>query len=228
MEIEKCQTRGQASHAVYGGQVCGSMCLMQRKAKRNKSGLSRNQSTIMPEDYVVSSSLNQMMKSENTPWKTLVESWKFRCQQQCLVKQQYIAAVKTCRNIGKHETKYACIVDADEKKYRKDIMKITSLQKGMNSLSHENLVHKFIPMLQALKLPDAKAAVENEWEKLEKIPAWQLTKVRNKKEVVEEARNKGTKVHFASLMDLCHVKSSEFESFNIRSTKAESYSEVTL
>ena len=45
--------------------------------------------------------------------------------------------------------------------------------------------------------------------KLEKIPAWQLTKVRNKKEVIEEA--KGRKVQFASLMDLCHRKNSELE-----------------
>ena len=43
-------------------------------------------------------------------------------------------------------------------------------------------------MPQALKIPDAKAAVEKEREKLEKIPAWQLTKVRNKKEVINEAR----------------------------------------
>ena len=29
-----------------------------------------------------------------------------------------------------------------------------------------------------------------EWDKLEKIPAWQLTKVRNKKEVINEAKQK--------------------------------------
>ena len=46
---------------------------------------------------------------------------------------------------------------------------------------------------------------------LEKIPAWQLTKVRNKKEVIAEARNKGNTVHVASLMDLCHLKNSELE-----------------
>ena len=46
---------------------------------------------------------------------------------------------------------------------------------------------------------------------LEKIPAWQLTIVRNKKEVIDEARNEGRKVHFASLMDLSHLKDSELE-----------------
>ena len=34
--------------------------------------------------------------------------------------------------------------------------------KGINSLNHYNLVHKFIPMPQAFKLPDAKAAAEAE------------------------------------------------------------------
>ena len=48
-------------------------------------------------------------------------------------------------------------------------------------------------------------------EKLEKVLAWQLTKVRNKKEVIEEARNECRKVHFASFMDLCHLKNSELE-----------------
>ena len=39
---------------------------------------------------------------------------------------------------------------------------------GNNSLQHYNLVHKFIPMPQAMKIPAAKAAVDKDWEKLEK------------------------------------------------------------
>ena len=34
--------------------------------------------------------------------------------------------------------------------------------RGMNSLSHYNLVHKFIPMPQTMKIPDAKVAVDKE------------------------------------------------------------------
>ena len=79
----------------------------------------------------------------------------------------------------------------------------------MTSLSHYNLVHKIIPMPEAMKIPDAKAAVEKKCEKLEKNPTWQLTKVRNKKEVIKEIR--AEKFHFASLMDLCHHKNSELE-----------------
>ena len=48
-------------------------------------------------------------------------------------------------------------------------------------------------------------------EKLEKISAWNLTKVRSKKEVIDEERTKGAKVHFASLMDICHLKNAELE-----------------
>ena len=62
-----------------------------------------------------------------------------------------------------------------------------------------------------MKIPAAKAAVDKEWEKLEKIPAWDLTKVRSKKEVIDEARTNGAKVHFASLMDICPLKNVELE-----------------
>ena len=43
---------------------------------------------------------------------------------------------------------------------------------------------------------------------MQKLPAWHLTKVKNK---IAEARNNGITVHFASLMDLCHFKTSELE-----------------
>ena len=40
---------------------------------------------------------------------------------------------------------------------------------------------------------------------------WDITKVRNKSEVIDEARTKGIKVHFASLMHICHLKNAELE-----------------
>ena len=62
-----------------------------------------------------------------------------------------------------------------------------------------------------MKIPAAKAAVDKEWETLEKISAWDKAKVRSKKEVIDDARTKGAKVHFASLMDICHLKNAELE-----------------
>ena len=118
---------------------------------------------------------------------------------------------------NKIKTKLACILEASES---------TRLRMGEslpihhedhiagkedNSLQHYNLVHKFIPMLQAMKVPAAKEAVGQGMGKLEKISAWNLTKVGSKKEVIDEARTTGAKVHFASLMDMCHLKNAELE-----------------
>ena len=47
--------------------------------------------------------------------------------------------------------------------------------------------------------------------KLEKISAWNLMKVRSKKELIDEARTSGAKVHCASLGDICHLKNAELE-----------------
>ena len=78
------------------------------------------------------------------------------------------------------------------------------LAKGMNSVTHYSLVHKFVPMPQAMKIPDAKAAVEKEWEKLEKNSS--MAADENKKQERRDrcSKDQGKKVHFASLMDLCH------------------------
>ena len=71
-------------------------------------------------------------------------------------------------------------------------------------------------MPRARKIPAAKAAVDKEWEKHEKILAWDKTKVRNKSWVVDEARTEGAKVHVASLMDICHLKNAELETKNTK------------
>ena len=118
---------------------------------------------------------------------------------------------KGCKKSKKGETrsktndfksKFACILEASEstrmrmeeslQNYHEDHI----AGKGDNSLQHCNLVHKFIPTLQAMKIPTAKAEVDKEWEKLEKIPAWDITEIRNKSVVIDEAWTKGAEVHF--------------------------------
>ena len=47
--------------------------------------------------------------------------------------------------------------------------------------------------------------------RLEKIPTWNLTKVKSKKEVIDEARMSGATGQFASLMDICHLTNAELE-----------------
>ena len=62
-----------------------------------------------------------------------------------------------------------------------------------------------------MKIPDAKAAVDKEWERLGHLAAWEVTKVKSKKEDIETTQKEGRTVHFATLMDLCHLKNSELE-----------------
>ena len=146
-----------------------------------------------------------------------------------------------CTIAGKHEetrgahdssrkTRYACIIEAHistrtrigatQPRDHEDRI----AERRLNSLTHYNLVHKPIPIPQAMKISDAKAAVDKEWEMLEKMPAWQVTKVKSKTEVIQKAQKGGT-FHFASLMDLCHLKNLELEQ---QKKKVVSCSEVTL
>ena len=94
---------------------------------------------------------------------------------------------KIMKNCGsgasnKIKTKLACILEADESTRMRMGNSIPHHHedhiagKGENSLQHYNLVHKFILIPQAMKIPAAKAAMDKEWEKLEKISAWNLTK----------------------------------------------------
>ena len=118
---------------------------------------------------------------------------------------------KNCGSGGSNniKTRHACILEATEStRMRMGNSEPPNHEdhiagKGENSLQHYNLVHKFIPMPQAIKIPAAKAPVDKVWEKLEKV--------RSKKEVIDEARTTGAKVHFASLMDICHLKNAEYE-----------------
>ena len=59
------------------------------------------------------------------------------------------------------------------------------------------------------------------------MPVWQLTKVRNKNEVIDEAMKEGKTLHFASLMDICHPKNLELEP-KIQKYKGRVVFEVTL
>ena len=118
---------------------------------------------------------------------------------------------------NKLKTRLACILEAGESTRLRTGESLPNHHedhiagKGDNSLQHYNLVHKFVPMHQAMKNSRSKSSSGQGMGKLEEISAWNLTKVKSKKEVIDEARTKGAKVHFASLMDICHLKNAELE-----------------
>ena len=105
--------------------------------------------------------------------------------------------MKNCGNgeqSNKVKSKLACILEASESTRLRVGESLPTHHedhiagRGDNSLQQYNLVHKFIPMPQAMKIPAAKAAVDKEWENWRKFSTWNLTKVRSKKEVIDEAR----------------------------------------
>ena len=129
----------------------------------------------------------------------------------------------TPKNCGSGEynkikkTKLACILEADEStrlrmgnllhNHHKDHISgkrrqfITALQFGS----------QIFPMPQAMKIPCRKLSGGQGMGKTGEISAWNLTRVRSKKQVIDEARTSGVKVHFASLMDMCHLKNAAME-----------------
>ena len=74
-----------------------------------------------------------------------------------------------------NQTKLACILEANESTRMRMGNSIPHHHqdhiagKGQNSLQHYNLVHKYIPMPQAIQIPAAKAAVDKEWENLKRF-----------------------------------------------------------
>ena len=94
------------------------------------------------------------------------------------------------------KTKHPCIVEAHEStrnrfehtrpRDREDHI----AENGSNWITHCDLVHQFIPMPQGMKILEAKEAVHKEWEKLQKLLAWQLSKVKSIREVFLEAQRK--------------------------------------
>ena len=87
----------------------------------------------------------------------------------------------------------------------------TILQKRREFITALQFSSQIYSYASSCEIPAANAAVDKECEKLEKIPAWNLTKVRSKSEVIDEARTSGATVHFASLMYICHLKNAELE-----------------
>ena len=99
---------------------------------------------------------------------------------------------ETCGESDNRNSKHACVVEAHEstrKRLERTLPKDHDDRiagNRFNSLSRSNLAHKFIPVHQAMKIPGAKAAVDKELEKLEKMSASQVANVRSNREVSQE------------------------------------------
>ena len=122
------------------------------------------------------------MEPEDTEFEeTMRNAWKklelpMEAAMSCKVQNHQCG--ETCGESDTRKSKHACFVEGCESA-RKRLERILPkdhedriARKGFNSLSHYNLVHKFIPVPRAKNIPDAKASVVKECVKLEKLPAW--------------------------------------------------------
>ena len=103
------------------------------------------------------------------------ESLKFRCLRPCLAGSgeegagKPVALLMLARRNTHASLKPTNLQENVRKELYTKIMKTNHIAgKGINSLSHYNLVHKFVPMPKAMKIPDATAAVDEEWENLKR------------------------------------------------------------
>ena len=111
---------------------------------------------------------------------------------------------KTCESgaSNKIKTRLACILEGDESRRLRMGESLQIIIKTI--LQEKEPIHCSITIwftnlflcTKTMKNPAAKAAVDKECEKMEKISAWNLTKVKSKKQVIDEVRMSGATFHF--------------------------------
>ena len=188
------------------------------RRKRNKNGQTRSPNSAMLEDWKAYLSLIWKMVNIEKPSKTQGESWMFQWRRQCFAKEDQRSAPafrKLKRRVANptrfQKTKHACIVEAHESARQRLESSLPKdhedriAGKGYDPTTHDNLVHKFIPVPQSMKLPDAKAAVDKEW----KTRNGSSMAVGTKRRLFCKHRETKNKVRFATLMDIFHLKNAE-------------------
>ena len=201
---------------IIDGQNSGRNWEEMQSWRRSKNGQLKNQSSIMLEDYEESISLTLRTRSLRKPWRMQEENWKHQWLQPCLARHEretsmgrpearQMISSQNLRVSGKPVNPLECVCKNLEISWGPYCRKRGQFNR---TLQYGTQIYSYASSNENTR---SKAAVVKEWEKPEKIPAWDLTKVINKSEVIDEARTKGIKVHLASLMDICHWKNAELE-----------------
>ena len=138
--------------------------------RRGISGHMKNLNSIMQENYEEFISLTLRTRNWKKPLRMLARNWKRKRLPLCLARQARITMEASESTRMRMEESLP--------KYHEDHI----AGKGDNSLQHYNLVHTFILMRQAMKIPAAKAAVDKEWENWKRFRRgiWRKSEVRNK------------------------------------------------
>ena len=201
--------------------------------RRSKSGLRKRSILRTQENCEGSISSTPRIRNSKKPSRTRVRSWKHQWLLLCLAK-----LLGTIRIVGVvHPTKlkqnlrvFWKLMNPPECVWETLNLQITKTILQEKVRIHCSITIWFTSLFLCLKLwkfRAAKAGVDKEWEKLEKISALNLTKVKSKKQVIDEARTSGATVHFASLMSYVIWKMLNWRQ-STRNTKVELFSAVIL
>ena len=122
-------------------------------------------------------------RNSKRPSRMLARNWKCRWLLLCLARQARNVSMvrpvaKPMRSNQRLRVSWKPVNPQDC--VWKNLYRIILQERGT---IHYNIIiwYTNFPMPQAMKIPAAKAAVDKEWEKLEKVPACYLTKVGSKK-----------------------------------------------
>ena len=187
---------------------------------------------ITHENCEGSISLTRRTRNSRRPSRMLVRNWKHQWLLLCRVKLWKIVGVVHPTKLKQNLRVFWKLMSLEDCVWENHCRLIVKTILQEEETIHYSIIIWFTNSflcLNAMKIPAAQAAVDKECEKNGEIFCVEpdVTKVRSKKEVIDEARTKGAKVHFAPLMDML------FEECLIGSKapkiqKVESYSEVIL
>ena len=163
---------------------------------------------IMTQKYEEFISLTLRTRNSRRPSRILARNWKHQGLPLCLAKSaRTVRIVVTC--------KLACILEVSDSPRPRMGESLPNHHedhiagKGDNSLQHYNLVTNLFPCFKPWKFPRQR----QQWTKMKKWRKFRrgTWRKRSKKEVIDEARTKGARVHFVALVDMCHLKNAELE-----------------
>ena len=185
---------------------------------RGKNGQLKSQSSIMPEDYEEFILLTLRTRNSKKPLGMLERKGKHQWLPLCLARQARRAGMErpiaklmisnqNLRVSWKPANPHDCVW---KNLYRIIMRTILQEERGQftTTLQFGPQIYSYASSYE--NSSSKKAAVDKEG-KLEKNCGLGPDKVISKSEVIDEARTKGAKVHFASLMDICHLKNAELE-----------------
>ena len=147
-----------------------------KQRERSINGQLKNQSSRMQDDCAESVSLYLRTKNPKKSFKTQGENWKHQWLQPCLARLARKASVEKpiarlmISSLSLHVSwKLFNPQECVWKNFFRNIMRTISQKK--DTIHYSITIHMF----QVMKISAAKAAVDNEWEKLEKILTWDKT-----------------------------------------------------